>query len=157
MSDSVFSQIKGRLDQAQLDVRYHQHHATTTIQDAQDNLHFVVEQILKTIVFEIKGKGLALAALTGHRRIDYRSLANALGVSRSSLRQSSEQQVLEHFGVELGAVSPFLCGENIPLVLDAECSGALICGSGRRDHSIEVDAALLAEYTGATLGDIAKT
>jgi Cys-tRNA(Pro)/Cys-tRNA(Cys) deacylase len=154
MSDSVFENIQQQLIERAVPHRYIKHRATKTIQDAQDKLEFDVHCILKTIVFRQKNAGLFLVGLTGHKRIDYKKLALAIGVSRTKLSILAPDEVFENLGIAVGCVSPFLSNEQIPLIVDDDLPEKLICGSGRFDYSVAVSSEDLIAATRAVVAPV---
>ncbi|TXR53172.1 aminoacyl-tRNA deacylase [Reinekea thalattae] len=155
-SDLVFQRIKQQLQAEQVEHEYLAHETSKTIQDAQDKLQFDVNSILKTIVFKQKNAGLILVGLTGHKRIDYKKLGQAVGVSRSKLSTLSPEEVLQELQVEVGGVSPFLTNADIALWLDVDFPDYVICGSGRFDYSIRINSQELIRSTNAQLADLTK-
>ena len=143
-------EILERLRYSGILYRIHEHAPSITIQDADQNLWFPVDQLLKTIAFRVKNRGWVLAALCGYSQVDYKKLAAAVGVSRDKLMRLSPTEVASELGYELGGVAPFAFNDQTRVVIDA---GALTfpviyCGVGRKDRTLEISPADLLRVTG---------
>jgi Cys-tRNA(Pro)/Cys-tRNA(Cys) deacylase len=66
----------------------HEHVISRTFAEAEAQLPFPLERLLKTVAFKLKAGGWVLAALRGQDRVDYRKLALATGVKRADLAGS---------------------------------------------------------------------
>ncbi len=104
---TAYDQILAHLACGSVSYRIHEHAPSVTIQDADQNLWFPVDQLLKTIAFRVKNRGWVLAALCGYSQVDYKKLAAAVGVSRDKLMRLSPTEVALELGYELGGVAPF--------------------------------------------------
>lgn len=97
---------------------------TPTVEAAADAVGVRPEQILKSVLFVVKeGDGdyrPLLVISNGLSRIDYKSLADHLGVSRKRLRMARPKQVLAMTGYPVGTVPPFGHTEVVPTVLDED-------------------------------------
>lgn len=120
----------------------HQHRAVRTAEDIRSGTDFPVASSVKVMAFGVGADRLALAAFPGTHRLKYGRLAAALEVSRSVLRPA-EPARLAALGMEPGGVSPFCTQPGVTLVVDSAVPGLgrVFCGSGRADHTLEVDAA----------------
>lgn len=143
----------------------HEHQPTRTIGDAEQNLTFEVERIVKTVAFGLRDGRLVLAALRGTRRVDYAKLAGLLRVNRKDLAPLSAMAVLERVGVAPGGVSPLhaighgLVHGEVLLFLDRDVldiTPTLYCGLGRPDRTLELAPADLARLCGAQPGDFSR-
>jgi Cys-tRNA(Pro)/Cys-tRNA(Cys) deacylase len=137
----------------------HEHEATRTIEEAERNLSFDVERIVKTVAFRTRSGGIVLAALRGTKRVDYARLAALLGMNRRDLAALSPSEVLHSLGVEPGSVSPLLWVEGAVLLIDEDVltiAPTLYCGAGRPDRTLEMVPADLAQLTGAQLACFSK-
>ena len=122
----------------------HRHAPTRTMKDAQRNLSFEMARIVKTVAFRLRDGRLALAALSGVRRVDYPRLAALIGVNRRDLSPLSPEEVHDLLGVEPGSVSPLLAGKGLSVFIDDEVLSILptvYCGIGRSDRTLEIAAA----------------
>lgn len=131
----------------------HEHRPTRTMAEADRNLDFDLDRIVKTIAFAARDGRLVLAALRGTRRVEYPALAALFGLKRRDLAALSPDEVLTRLGVAPGGVSPLLpLPEATTLVLDADVlaiTPTLYCGTGRPDRTLELAPADLVRLTGA--------
>ncbi len=104
---TLYDQITATLAASGVAYRIHEHAPSVTIQDADTNLDFPVDQLMKTIAFRVKNRGWVLAALCGYAQVDYKRLAAAVGVSRDKLMRLEPEEVQGELGYELGGVAPF--------------------------------------------------
>ena len=134
----------------------HEHEAVITLEDAALKVPHLCENLLKTVVFRIKDGDWILAAVTGHQRIHYKKLADALGVKRTDLRAIAPQDVVTELGFEIGGVGPFAIRDDIRVVIDAAVTGTVFCGSGRNTCTIEMDVAALSAASTAIRAVVTK-
>ncbi len=135
----------------------HDHVPVTTIAEANRKVPHLTHNLLKTVVFRIKDADWILAAVHGGDRIDYKKLADALGVKRSHLRAVAPDQVAAALGFEVGGVGPFPVRSDIRVVFDAALRelANVFCGSGKRTVTVEIKAADLMALTGGMIHPIA--
>lgn len=107
---------------------------------------------VKTLAFELPDGGLALVGVPGPARVRYGEVARALGVPRSRLVPASAE-ALAGLGMRPGGVSPVCADTAVTLLLDASVPqmGAVYCGGGDPETTIEVDAAALARMASRTI------
>ncbi len=137
----------------------HEHEPTRTIEEAERNLSFDVERIVKTVAFRARSGALILAALRGTGRVDYARLATLLGINRRDIAALSAGEVFRSLGVEPGSVSPLLRVEGAELLIDEDVlslAPTLYCGAGRPDRTVEMAPADLARLTGARVARFSK-
>ena len=115
------------------------HRAIRTADDVA-SLALPVERSVKTLAFEGAPDAVVLAVLPGPARLDYRGLADAVGVPRSRLRPA-DPAVLAGLDMEPGGASPLSDAEGVITVFDVTVAdmGPVYCGSGRNDRTLEVD------------------
>ena len=134
--DSVLQLLK------QHDVQYtlHSHVPLLTLRDIEEHVSFPVEGMVKTMVFRVKPSTWVLVALQAYSRVDYRKLAEALGVKRGSIVQASPEEVEAELGFQVGGVAPVPPREGVLAVYDAAVVGlgVVTVGSGRNDVTLEV-------------------
>lgn len=111
--------------------------------DVERELGLPVDRLLKTMVFRA-GETIVLAALPVHGRVNYGSLARAVGVQRSTLRQAGPED-LALIGMVPGGASPICGADGVITVFDAAVAGmgSVYCGSGRADRTVEIEAKTL--------------
>jgi len=79
---------------------------TLTVPAAAAALGISTDQIVKSILFLVNGDPLLVIA-SGSARIDYKKLADHLGVSRRRIKLATAEQVLDIAGFMVGTVPPF--------------------------------------------------
>jgi Cys-tRNA(Pro)/Cys-tRNA(Cys) deacylase len=130
-----------RLLQAQaVPFTIHEHQPVKTVAEAEAGLPFPVDRYLKTLAFRVNGSHWVLAALKGRDRIDYRRLADALGVPRGDIQGAAPNEVESDLGYESGAVSPIPPRAGVETLFDADAltMDSVFCGSGRIDRTLEI-------------------
>ena len=134
----------------------HDHEVSRSYAEGVERLPFPPELLLKTVVFKVAGDGWALATLHGGDRVDFRALADALGVRRADLRQASAEEIMETLGVEIGGVSPIPTIDGAALVFDQRCAAfdVIYCGTGLASQTLEISPADLLAITGASVASI---
>ncbi len=155
----AFQRLREILAGSGMQFEIHEHEATRTIEEAERNLSFDVERIVKTVAFRTRSGHIVLAALRGTRRVDYARLAALLGMNRRDLAALSPGEVLSSLGVEPGSVSPLLRIEGAVLLIDEDAlmiSPTLYCGAGRPDRTVEMAPSDLAQLTGARVACFSK-
>ena len=133
----------------------HEHRASCTVEEAEQNLSFDVARIVKTVAFRTRSGRIALAAVRGTRRVDYAKLAALVGVNRRDLAALSPDEVREHLGVDPGSVSPLSLREDIFVLIDEDVLTilpTLYCGIGRSDRTLEIAPADLVRLTNGRVG-----
>ncbi len=155
---TLYDQITATLAASGVAYRIHEHAPSVTIQDADTNLDFPVELLLKTIAFRVKNRGWVLAALCGYAQVDYKRLAAAVGVSRDKLMRLEPAAVQGELGYELGGVAPFAPNAQTEVLIDSGALGwqVIFCGAGRTDRTLEIDPHLLVRVAGARVAGLAK-
>lgn len=154
----VYDKVVQMLDDSGALYRLHDHMPVCTIDDAREKVPHLTRNLLKTIVFRIKSDGWVLASVDGARRIDYRKLAEALGVSRRALRSISPEEVASELGFQVGGVGPFPVRDDVSVIVDTAVTGngGVFCGSGRNTRTVEIDLAALITLTGARVCPISR-
>ncbi len=79
---------------------------TPTVPAAAAALGINTDQIVKSILFLLNGEPLLVIA-NGTARVDYKKLADYLGVSRRRVKLATAEQVLDIAGFMVGTVPPF--------------------------------------------------
>jgi Cys-tRNA(Pro)/Cys-tRNA(Cys) deacylase len=157
--EKIFNRLQDILCKGRVKFVVHEHEATRTIEEAERNLSFAVERIVKTVAFRTRVGGIVLAALRGSRRVDYARLAVLIGVNRRDIAPLSPLEVKQFTGVEPGSVSPLMPVEDALLIIDYDVFSifpTLYCGSGRPDRTLELAPDDLAQLTGARFASLSK-
>jgi Cys-tRNA(Pro)/Cys-tRNA(Cys) deacylase len=154
----VYASVIELLEQSGTAYHIHHHPAVTTIDEAHRKVPHLTRNLLKTVVFKIKHGDWVLAAVGGHNRIDYKRLADAVGVNRRALRSIAPHQVESELGFAVGGVGPFAVRRDVRVIFDAaiQPSTQVFCGSGRNTRTVEINAADLIALGGGNVHPIGK-
>ena len=109
---------------------------TPTVPAAAAALGISTDQIVKSILFLVNGEPLLVIA-NGTARVDYKKLANYLGISRRRVKLATAEQVLAIAGFMVGSVPPF--GHKRPfntVVETAVYDQTIIYGGGGEMHAL---------------------
>lgn len=158
VTDSPFEHIVAALDAAGAPYAIHAHAPSVTIADADAHLDFPVERLLKTIAFRTKRGGWVLAGLCGYVQVDYKRLAEALGVNRTQLMRLELHELEAELGYEIGGVAPFAPNDQTRVVIDTATlrHATIFCGTGRRDRTLEIAPTDLVRVTAAQVALLSK-
>jgi len=114
------------------------HHETpvTSFAQAASDRKQRPEQIVRSILFQIKLGEFAMVLMAGRDQIDWKKLRQI--VKRSRVRMATEEEVLEVTGYRIGTVSPFGLKNQIRVLLDASVlrEEEISIGSGVRNTAI---------------------
>lgn len=156
--DALGRRIVALLTERGVSFRLHEHPVARTVEEAKTLLPFPPEQFLKTVAFRVKHGPWVLAALRGADRVDYRKLAEALGMKRSDLVRPDAATVEAALGYEIGGVGPIPPNDATRTVIDAGATvmERVYCGIGRDDQTLEIALADLIAVSGARLAPIAQ-
>jgi Cys-tRNA(Pro) deacylase len=94
------------------------------------------EQIVRSILFQVKPGEFVLVLMAGPSQIDWRKLRQL--VKRSRVRMATEEEVLEVTGYRIGTVSPFGLKNQARVMMDAGVlrEEEISIGSGIRNTAI---------------------
>lgn len=90
---------------------------TPTVPDAARALGVAPEQIIKSLVFVVKGEPL-LVISNGLSRVERRKIAAHLGVGRKQIKFASAEQALEITGFVVGSMPPFGHRQTLSTLVD---------------------------------------
>lgn len=138
---TVFDRILALLAAASVTPRVHEHTAVRTIAEAHALAPHLVENLVKTIAFEIEpGPRIVLAAVTRDAQVDYKQLSAVLACNRRALRLMPAERVEAELGFEVGGLGPFALRPDIEVVLDSAVLAQpwLRCGAGLRTRTLEL-------------------
>jgi Cys-tRNA(Pro)/Cys-tRNA(Cys) deacylase len=129
----------GVLDRAGVNYRVVAHRPIRHQRDIEEHLTLPVERSVKTLVFQVADEQVILAVIPGPSRLNYRNLAEAVGLRRAQLR-AAEPHVLTVLGMEPGGASPLCDRADVTTVFDSAVvdMGMVYCGSGHADRTLEV-------------------
>jgi Cys-tRNA(Pro) deacylase len=128
---------------------------TRTAEDAARAVGVEVGQIVKSLVFAVKGETV-LALVSGMNRLDERALAHAVGSDDAEVAKLDAKAVKAATGYSIGGVAPFGHPTTLTTFVDRDLlryeTVWAAAGTPRHVFSITVDA--LVRVTGATSADL---
>lgn len=94
------------------------------------------EQVVRSILFQVKPGEFALVLMAGPDQVDWKKLRQL--VKRSRVRMATEDEVLEVTGYRIGTVSPFGLKNQTRMMIDASVfqEEEISIGSGVRNTAI---------------------
>lgn len=128
---------------------------TRTAEDAARAVGCLVDQIVKSMIFDAEGT-LVLALTSGAHQVDGARLAELVGVSKCG--RADVDKVRAHTGYAIGGVPPL--GHDHPLAtwIDPHLLtfDVIWAAAGTPHHVFPVAPDLLQQVTGASIGDFAR-
>ena len=125
------------LDQQGIPHRVFQHERpVTSFEEAASARGQRPEQIVRSILFQVKPGEFVMVLMAGRDQVDWRKLRQL--VKRSRVRMATEEEVLEVTGYRIGTVSPFGVKNQVRVLLDASVlrEEEISIGSGVRNVAI---------------------
>ena len=103
------------------------------------------EQIVRSILFQIRPDEYLMVLVAGPDQIDWKKLRQF--VKRSRIRMATEEEVLEVTGYRIGTVSPFGLKNQVRVLIDASVlkEEEISVGSGVRNMAIIMKSSNLRE------------
>jgi Cys-tRNA(Pro)/Cys-tRNA(Cys) deacylase len=94
------------------------------------------EQIVRSILFQIRSEEFLMVLMAGRDQIDWRKLRQL--VKRSRVRMATEEEVLDVTGYRVGTVSPFGLKNPVKILMDESVlkENEVSIGSGVRSVAI---------------------
>jgi Cys-tRNA(Pro)/Cys-tRNA(Cys) deacylase len=94
------------------------------------------EQIVRSILFQIRPEEFLLVLVAGREQVDWKKLRQFVG--RSRVRMATEEEVLEITGYRVGTVSPFGLKHPVKILIDESVlrEEEISLGSGVRQMAI---------------------
>ena len=94
------------------------------------------EQIVRSILFQIRPEEFLMVLMAGPAQIDWKTLRKFVG--RSRVRMATEEEVLAVTGYRVGTVSPFGLKNQVRVLIDASVlkETEISIGSGVRNMAI---------------------
>ena len=116
-------------------VFHHTMHLTSFEQAAADRKQRP-EQIVRSILFQIRPEEFMMVLVAGREQVDWKRLRQLVG--RSRVRMATEDEVLEVTGYRVGTVSPFGLKNQVKVLIDASVlrEEEISIGSGVRNMAI---------------------
>jgi len=128
------------------------HHETpvTSFEQAASDRKQRPEQIVRSILFQIRPGEFTMVLMAGRGQVDWKKLRQL--VKRSRVRMATEEEVLEVTGYRIGTVSPFGLKNQVRVLLDASVlrEEEISIGSGVRNTAI----IMKSEDVHKALGDV---
>lgn len=106
------------------------------------------EQIVRSILFQIRPEEFLMVLVAGREQIDWKRLRQL--VRRSRVRMATEEEVLEVTGYRVGTVSPFGLKNQVKVLIDESVlqEEEVSTGSGVRNIAIIIKSADLRQALG---------
>ncbi len=156
---ATFESILELLGRGGITPTVHQHAAVRTMDEAHALAPHLVENLAKTIAFEIEpGPRVVLAAVTHDAQVDYKALSTLLGCNRRALRLLPAPRVEAELGFEVGGLGPFAIRPDIEVVIDSALLAQtwMRCGAGLRTRTLELAVADAVRASRARVAAIAR-
>ena len=130
---------------------------TPTVPDAARVLGVAPEQIIKSLVFVVKGEPL-LVISNGLTRVERRKIAAHLGVGRKQIKFANAEQVLEITGFVVGSMPPFGHRQPLPTYIDPVVMEFEIIygGGGDIDAMLRLTSVELLRVTQTVIVDVSE-
>lgn len=125
------------LDQLGIPHRVFRHEKpVTSFEEAASARNQRPEQIVRSILFQVRAGEFVMVLMAGRDQVDWRKLRQL--VKRSRVRMATEEEVLEVTGYRIGTVSPFGVRNQARVLLDASVlrEEEVSLGSGVRNVAI---------------------
>lgn len=125
------------LDQLGIPHRVFRHEKpVTSFEEAASARNQRPEQIVRSILFQVRPGEFVMVLMAGSSQVDWRKLRQL--VKRSRVRMATEEEVLEVTGYRIGTVSPFGVRNQVRVLLDASVlrEEEISIGSGVRNVAI---------------------
>jgi Cys-tRNA(Pro)/Cys-tRNA(Cys) deacylase len=108
----------------------------TSFEQAASDRNQRPEQIVRSILFQVRPEEFVLVLMAGPEQIDWRKLRQL--VKRSRVRMATEEEVFEVTGYKVGTVSPFGLKNQVRVMIDASVlkEEEISIGSGVRNMAI---------------------
>jgi Cys-tRNA(Pro) deacylase len=122
----------------------------TSFEQAASDRNQRPEQIVRSILFQIRPDEFVMVLMAGPAQVDWKKLRQL--VKRSRIRMATEDEVLEVTGYRIGTVSPFGMKNQTRVLMDASVlkEEEISIGSGIRNTAI----IMMSEDVRRALGDV---
>jgi len=124
--------------------------------EAAEKLGVDPAHLFKTLVADVRGKGLTVAVVPVSGQLDLKALAQAMGGKKAAMAEKG--QVEKTTGYLTGGVSPIGQKKALPTVIDASavCLETIYVSAGKRGLQIQLNPSDLAALTRARFLPISK-
>ena len=108
----------------------------TSFEQAASDRSQKPEQVVRSILFQIRPEEFLMVLVAGPSRIDWKKLRQFM--KRSRVRMASQDEVLEVTGYRIGTVSPFGLKNQVKILIDASVlkEEEISLGSGIRNTAL---------------------
>ncbi|MBN1220207.1 MAG: YbaK/EbsC family protein [Anaerolineae bacterium] len=130
---------------------------TLTVPDAVRALGVEPEQIIKSLLFLVKGEPI-LVINNGLAKVDQRKIATRLGVGKKQVKFANAEQALEITGYVVGSMPPFGHRQKLRTFIDVAVTEfeVIFGGGGEIDAMLRLASAELVRATGAEVMDVSE-
>ena len=113
----------------------------TSFEQAASDRNQRPEQIVRSILFQIRPQEFLMVLVAGPAQVDWKKLRQL--VKRSRIRMATEEEVLEVTGYRIGTVSPFGLKNPVKVLIDESVlkEESISIGSGVRGTAILMQSA----------------
>ena len=120
----------------------------TSFEQAAEERKQRPEQIVRSILFQVRPEEFLMVLVAGREQVDWRKLRQLIG--RSRVRMATEEEVLEVTGYRVGTVSPFGLKNQVKVLIDESVlqEEEVSIGSGVRNIAIIIKSADLRQALG---------
>jgi Ala-tRNA(Pro) deacylase len=161
MTSPLYHKILALLRGSAVEFEHYEHEHVHHSHEAAKVRGTKLEEAAKAIVLAAgkgDGKRIVMCIVSGHRRIDLKTLKSLLGEKNVSL--ATPEDVLAATGCTIGSVPPFgnLCSPPIPVYADADVFSRehLVFSAGSHNHSVRMRTADWRKVVAPTVVDIGK-
>lgn len=115
---------------------FHHEKPLKSFEQAAEERNQKPEQIVRSILFQIRAEEFLMVLVAGREQIDWKKLRQFVG--RSRVRMATEEEVREVTGYRIGTVSPFGLKNPVRILIDESVlrEEELSLGSGTRQMAI---------------------
>jgi Cys-tRNA(Pro) deacylase len=119
-----------------------------SFEQAASDRHQRPEQVVRSILFQVRPGEFVMALIAGREQIDWRTLRRVVG--RSRVRMATEEEVLEVTGYRIGTVTPLGMKPQVRVLIDPSVlrEEEISMGSGMRNTAIILKSADLRRALG---------
>lgn len=135
------------------------HKPIQTIDDVAKSLGVSADLLVKVMIFAQGGQdSFVVAALQGSSRVDWKKLAQTLGVTRSSISLVASDKIEGITGSKLGALKPFGYDSRFKIIFDRQVieNKVVFCSAGTNTDSLVLRSRDLLEISRGKLGRISQ-
>jgi Cys-tRNA(Pro)/Cys-tRNA(Cys) deacylase len=134
------------------------HHSPVVAENAPTAyVAFDAQSMVKSLAFQFAPGSHVIVGMRASDRVDYKKVADAVGVRRSDLRMADADEVSRVLDMQPGGITPLpVSGATVLLDRAVADLGTIFCGTGRNDTTLQISSVDLIRVAGARLGDFVK-